>query len=35
MHELVPFNGWKNHYDLKNDMDSPFFNNQGAPENGY
>ena len=19
MHELVPFNGWKNHYDLKND----------------
>ena len=35
MHELVPFNGWKNHYDLNNDVDSPFFNNQGAPENGY
>tara|TARA_Y100000389_G_C17413074_1_gene492072 strand:- start:224 stop:793 length:570 start_codon:yes stop_codon:yes gene_type:complete len=35
MHELIPFSGWKNHYDLKNDVNSPFFNDQGAPDNGY
>lgn len=35
MHELIPHSGWQTHYIADEDINSPLYNNQGAPDNGY
>ena len=34
MHELIPHSGWRTHYIADTDVNSPFYDNQGAPDNG-
>ena len=35
MHELVPHSGWRKYYISSDDPHSPFYADQGAPDNGY